>query len=279
MDTHKHYMGLGIIEIIGPPGVGKTTLYDALCLQWKPSCSWTHQDAVLTPTPPFADFKNWIEYKIRKSFKRKLSKAVPNEFGLRFAQLHPGLADFCWQRLSAEHFDGKTGTEMRFRSAFLLYSDFCRYQAIAEKNSFIPCILSEGLLQKSFLIQSDAGIMSDLLNTYLMLVPLPSAVIYINGSKEMIVERLMSRKKLLPTHRGKSRNELLENIVHWQHQCQLTVTWMSDHSVPVYSLDGAKPIKENVSSLVRILEKQEYGPAFSRDKKTNQDAAHVVLPQ
>lgn len=273
-------MAAGIIEIIGPPGVGKTTLYDALCLQWKPSCFWTHQDAVLTPTPSFADFRNWIEYKIRKTFKRKWSKTVPNEFGLRFAQLHPVLADFCWQRLSVENFDAKAGTEMRFRSAFLLYSDFCRYQAISEKESFTPCILNEGLLQKSFLIQSDARIMSDLLNRYLMLVPLPSAVIYIDADKELIVERLMNRKKIIAIHRGKTRDELLEDIVHWQHQCRLTVAWMLDHHVPVYTFDGAKSVRENVFTISRILEKQEYRQAISRRKNmTNVDAPHVALPQ
>jgi deoxyadenosine/deoxycytidine kinase len=252
-------MAAEIIEIIGPPGIGKTTLYNALCKKWRPSCYWTYQDALLTPVPSFADFNNWIGYKLKKVLKKKLSKSVPTEFGFRFAQLHPELIIFCWQQLSDESVYSNNKAGMRFRSVFHLYLDFCRYQAIAEKESPRPCILNEGLLQKSFLVQTDLRLMPDLIDKYLTLVPLPKAIIYINTEdRELIVERLSNREKTIATHLGKNKKELLEDIVKWQYQLELIITWMLDHNVMVYNIDGARSVEENVLFVTKILEKQKY---------------------
>lgn len=252
-------MATEIIEIIGPPGIGKTTLYNALSKKWRPSCYWTYQDELLTTAPSFSDFNSWIGYRIKKILKKKLSKSVPVEFGVRFAQLHPELAKFCWQQLSDENVYANNKAEMRFRSAFLLYLDFCRYQAIEEKESLTPCVLNEGLLQKSFLVQSDLRLMPDLINKYLTLVPLPKAIIYINTEdKELIVERLINREKIIATHLGKSKKELLEDIVKWQYQLELIISRMLDHNVMVYNIDGTRSVKENVLFITKILEKQKY---------------------
>jgi adenylate kinase family enzyme len=252
-------MAAEIIEIIGPPGIGKTTFYNALSKKWRPSCYWTYQEALLTTKPTFSDFNNWIKYRIKRILKKKLSKSVPIEFGLRFAQLHPELANFCWQQLSDENVCANIKIEMRFRSAFLLYLDFCRYQAIAEKESITPCVLNEGLLQKSFLVQRELRVMSDLINKYLTLVPLPRAIIYINSEdKELIVERLINREKIIATHLGKNKKELLEDIITWQYQLELIISWMLDHNVMVYNIDGARSVKENILFITKILEKQKY---------------------
>jgi len=273
-------MATEIIEIIGPPGVGKTTLYDALCLQWKPSYNWIHQDAVLSPAPVIKDFRNWAEFKLKSILKRKWSRSVPTEFGLRFVQLHPGLSDFCWQRLSSERSFTENITDIRFRTAFHLYADFCRYQAIAEKGSSMPCVLNEGLLQKSFLIQSDARIMSDLLNRYLMLVPLPAAIIYIDTDKARIVGRLMNRRKVIATHHGKNRDELLDDIVHWQGLLQLTISWMINHQVPVYTIDGARSVSENVLTILKLLGKQDTVQRSHKHKtRSTMDATKVALSE
>lgn len=260
-------MVTGIIEIIGPPGIGKTTLYNALCKEWRPSCNWIFQEALLTPVPSFADFNNWIEYKIRKALKRKISKNISTEFGLRFAGSHPEFTNFCWQQLCDDVY-ANNNAGMCFRSVYFLYSDFCRYQAIIEKESSIPCILNEGLLQKSFLIQNDLESMTNLIDRYLALIHLPKAVIYINTeNKELIVERLIRREKIIATHTGKNKAELFEDIVKWQYQTELITSWMRNHKVLVYNIDGAKSVKENVLIITGILEKQKYLQSYPGRKK------------
>ena len=144
-------MPVEIIEIIGPPGIGKTTLYNALCKNWRSSMKWTHQNAILNPAPLRSDLSKWIRYQAKKLFNMDLSKSVPLEFGLRFAQSHPRLVNFCWRQLSDENVFPEEMGGLRFRSGYLLYLDFCRYQAITELRPKVPCLLNEGLLQKSFL--------------------------------------------------------------------------------------------------------------------------------
>lgn len=251
-------MDNGIVEIIGPPGIGKTTIYTAVCRKWRPSFRWTYPDALLTTTPPFSDFSNWVEHRLKGILKKRLSRSVPSEFGLRFAQSHPELANFCWNELSREDVYPIKGPEMRFRSVFHLYLDFCRYQAIAEAKPAFPCLLSEGLLQKSFLIRNNHQATMDRLGLYLPLVPLPKAIIFINSqNRELIVERLRSRSKTLAIHQNKSGDELMQDIIMWQYQFHLISRWMLKQGVKVYNIDGAKPVSENSLLISRILEMLE----------------------
>src|SRR5687767_4597624 len=96
-------MPVDIIEIIGPPGIGKTTMYNALCKNWRSSMKWTHQNAIVNPIPLLSDLNNWIRYHAKKLFKMDLSKSVPLEFGIRFAQSNPALVNFRWRQLSDEN--------------------------------------------------------------------------------------------------------------------------------------------------------------------------------
>ena len=257
-------MSFKIIEIIGPPGIGKTTFYNALCKNWRGSLKWTYQNALLSPAPLLSDLNNWIRFRAKQFFNRDLSKSVPLEFGLRFAQSYPDLANFCWKQLSDENVFPTDMTGFRFRSVFLLYLDFCRYQAITEKGSSVPCLLNEGLLQKSFLVQGDVKLLPDLINTYLSLVPLPKVVICLNTEDPgLVVERLLKRPKIIASHLGKNRNDLFKDIVKWQFQLRLINSWMLNHNVTVYNLDGAKSVKENVLIISEILEKQKDSDPFA----------------
>ena len=199
-------------------------------------------------------------YKTKKVLKKRLSpRGVSTEHGLPFSKFHPELTNFCWQQLASENIYNKEESGLRFRLAYFLFADFCRYQAIMEKKSSRPCLLNGGLLQKSFLIESDLQQMSHLINNYLPLVPLPNAIIYINTEdKELIVERLINRNKIIPTQLGKNKKELIEDIVQWQYQFEIIISWMLKHNVIVYNIDGARSVKENVLTITKILEKQKY---------------------
>lgn len=267
-------MSFEIIEIIGPPGIGKTTFYNALCKNWRGSLKWTYQNALLSPAPLFSDLSNWLMFRAKKLFNKDLYKSVPLEFGLRFTQSYPELVNFCWKQLSDENVFPDEMAGLRFRSVFLLYLDFCRYQAITEKGSSITCLLNEGLLQKSFLNQGNVNLLPDLINTYLSLVPLPKGIICLNTEDSgLVVERLLNRPKIIASHLGKSRNALLEDIIKWQFQLRLINSWMLNHHVKVYNLDGAKSVKENVLIMTEILEQQKYADPYPSVSQCLNDTA------
>jgi deoxyadenosine/deoxycytidine kinase len=254
-----------IIEIIGPPGVGKTTLYHALCKSWKPGDKWIYQDLLLADKPRFSNFSKWMEFRFRQLLKKKLARSLPTEYGLQFIAHHQKLAGFYWNQLSDEQIYSDEEIDKRFRSAFFLFTDFCRYEAIMERHSAVPCIINEGLLQKSFVVQNNSQQLPLFISQYLPLLPLPHAIIYLNTwNMDLILERLSTRKKIIASHAGKNRQEILADISKWQYQFQLMLEWMQGHNVPVYTLDAEKPVAKNVSLLKTIFKQQE----ISKNLKT-----------
>jgi adenylate kinase family enzyme len=241
-----------IIEIIGPPGVGKTTIYGSLCKKWRPVSNWIYQDALLTPKPKLSEIYKWINYHSRLLLGKKINKNIPIEYGLRFVDDHKDLANFCWDYLSDVY---KEEANRRFRAAYFLFADFCRYQAILENSPGKPCILNEGLLQKSFFVDDDTDSILKLLQNYFSLLPMPSIVINVNiDNRNIIVERLKNRNKIIASHMGKDHEALLHDINKWQQFLKVMIDIMSSRGVKIIHVDGERSIEENVSFIKEKLD-------------------------
>jgi thymidylate kinase len=247
-------MGDKIIEVLGPPGVGKSAIYHSLCYQWKPQFNWIYQDALLAPEPPISHFIKWLEYNAYRLLGKKLVKSPAVDFGVRFANENKELAKFYWNHLSDTGFQHKGEAAHRFRSAYFLFSDFCRHQAIRESPCNKPCIIDEGFLQKSFLIHADKQYMRDLIDQYLALLPLPYAILYIDTPhKNIISERLRNRKKVHITHIGKDDAALMEETEKWQYLFNTILERTEKKNVLTFKIDGAQPIANNVARIKEFL--------------------------
>jgi hypothetical protein len=242
-----------VIEIIGPPGVGKSTLYKAFCKKWNSQANWIFPEKLLSSNQPLSQFTFWPEYHLRKLLSKDC-KTIPVEFGNRYIENHKELSQFLWRHVSdpVVYDDDQIGK--RFRASYFLFRDFCRYQAIWEANSNKPCIIDEGLLEKSFFVSTDEQLMISTMNEYLPLVPLPHAIIYVNTRhNDVIADRLINRKKIIASHMGKDKKALEKDIELWQFLFELIIQRMTEYKIPVYSIDGLKPIGEKVSMLHEIL--------------------------
>lgn len=248
-------MGEKIIEVIGPPGVGKSTIYKALCKTWSPNANWIHQHALLVPdSPNFIEFGKWLEHQAKTLFNKKLTKSINTDYGLRFAAKNQALANFYWRHLSDTGTYSSKEIDKRFRSAYFLFHDFCRYQAIIESSCAKPCIINEGLLQKSFFVPENGERLNELIEMYLSLLPLPHAIIFIDApNAEVIVDRLQRRNKVIASHGGKDAQALLEDIERWQRTLNLIVEKAQKAGVGIIKVDGEKPVNENVLELNRRL--------------------------
>lgn len=241
------------IEIIGPPGIGKSKLYHEVCKTWSPEKNWTYHDVLLAPEKPsMLNFINWLEYNYRWYLGKKLSKSLPTDFGLKFIRQNEELAGFCWKYLTEDPVHNSL--ESRFRHAYFLYDNFCGYQAITEKRSPKPCLIEEGLFQKSFLIHDSKQLMEEILDEYLSVLPLPYAVIGLDTENiGLIVSRLRKRKKVIPSHQHKDDKDLIRETEKWQYFIRLVLDKLENKNVLVYRVDGSKPLGEKVTILTSIL--------------------------
>jgi hypothetical protein len=248
-------MGDKIIEVIGPPGVGKSAIYQALCYEWKPQCNWIYQEALLAPEkPPVSHFVNWLAHNAYQLLGKKSAKRPSVDFGVRFVNENKELATFYWNHLSKNGLGHNGEAAQRFRSAYFLFADFCRYQAIRESPCRKPCIIDEGFLQKSFLIDADQQRMRDVIDQYLALLPLPYALVYIDTThKNIISKRLRNRKKVHISHIGKDDAALLEETAKWQYLFNTILEKTEKKNVLTCKIDGAQPIADNVALIKKFL--------------------------
>ncbi|HEY8897722.1 MAG TPA: hypothetical protein VIM79_23010 [Niastella sp.] len=246
-----------VIEIIGPPGVGKSTIYQSLCRQWDTNAHWVYPEVLLTGKPPLTHFRKWMAYRMRILLHKKLKKSIPVDYGLRFDENHQALANFCWKHLSETGFYEEKDANKRFRSAYFLFSSFCLYQAINEKATADPCIIEEGLLQKSFFIKDNEVNNQqslNLLNQYLQLVPLPYAIIYIDTpDTNEVVKRLRGRGKVIASHLGKDDDALRRDIDNWRYIQDNIIQKMQQSGVGIMRINSMQPVKENVAQILKMV--------------------------
>jgi thymidylate kinase len=246
-----------VIEIIGPPGVGKSTIYQSLCRKWESGSQWVYPDMLLTNKPSLLSVKSWIRYKMRMLIRNKPIKTVPVDYGLRFDGQQQLLSKFCWKHLSDTSFYDDNDTNKRFRSAYFLFTAFCLYQAIIEKASAVPCIIEEGFLQKSFFIKdNDVNDQQakELLHEYLDLVPLPYAIIYIDTpDTNEVVKRLRGRSKVIASHFGKDDEALCRDIEKWRYVQDNILEKMKGAGVSIIRINGMLPVKDNVAQIQKML--------------------------
>ena len=242
-----------IIEFIGPPGIGKSTLHLALCKQWSSKSNWVFPEYLLSGWSSRSSVKFWANYHLRKIFSRPV-KSVPVEYGLKYIENNKPLAEFLWNHISGKAVYDFDEIGKRFRSAYFLFNNFSNYQAIWDAHYAKPCLVDEGLLEKSFLILEDEQAIVDLIEEYLPLLPLPQGVVYLNTPDTgVIVERLLHRPKVIASHAGKNKAQLEKDIERWQFYFNIIINQLKQLNIPVYSIDALKPVREKVHLVNELL--------------------------
>ena len=241
--------------MIGPPGSGKTTIYKATIKMWQDDMPWIYQKILLNPNHKKNRLINYIDNKIKHSTGKtdspKLSQSV-----LKFIEDHPGYAQICWQYINSVYENDQSYAKYRFRAAYYLYCDFSRIQRIKEKGEPRPCLIDEGLLQKSFLVDSMDTQLENNLHQYLELLPLPYAVVILKiSSISDIVQRLFERKREIFKINMESEESLKKLTAKWQKYISNLIEQLDKYNIRIIYLDAGQPANKNAQQLANELAK------------------------
>jgi shikimate kinase len=200
-----------IIEFIGPPGAGKSTVYDGLVNKWKRKNCWAPMHQFL-PVKRNAESgkKNFLELQVRRLLgKPALNLRKFNHSAYEFLGENPKFVTICWEMIDDNRRKDHNGIDSRFRSAYYLFSVFGYYQAL--KHSIDPriCVTDELLVQRIIQITKEIPDNDDI-SMFAESVPLPRAIIYFDAPAGVLAERISNRERKILRHKNLEAHRLTE---------------------------------------------------------------------
>ncbi len=247
-----------IVEFIGSPGVGKTTIYKELEANWKKSYNWMPsqyfypEKILVNDGMPILNFVRQF-----KDRKRKIDSKAMVEAGQRFVESYSEYVDVCWSNIYCMRTKSINGTDLRFQKITYLHQLIQKIQTLREQKSDKIAIADEGLLHiiPSILYRRET-LMKDQeeIEKLLQIMPLPDAVVSIKTDIEENLKRLMQRRKVIPMHKS-LMDEQLENFTRTDHQQRTIINnVLQRKDIPFLNIDSTDKIADNVSKIISFVE-------------------------
>jgi ABC-type oligopeptide transport system ATPase subunit len=257
------------IDIVGPSGVGKTTIYNEVCRNWKKTSSWIHLDK-LQLNEIANNSGTWFSKKKLKQHIKSLLNA-PRKFnsglGIRFIEDNQKLVSIIWNLLENNPVKIPYPFDFRIRTAHNVYKDFEKIQFIKEINDPRPCLIVEGLLHKSYL-KNELKESGDTLQQYLSCCPLPIAVFILNtNSPDETVERKKNRSKRNAGETVYEEKDFRESVLSWQQLFMKMEKHLITSGVKVYHINASLPVKESAQNIIKLIELLKSTPSVSSHGK------------
>ena len=248
-----------IIEVIGAPGSGKSTIYDALCQRWRHSSNWIYPGALLYQNRADRTIRQSFEYFLRCALKKKLHAPITTNDGIRYIKCNDVFASYCLQLLSDPDYVQSNDIASKYRSIYFLYRDFCLRQAILDAAPDKPCLVDEGFLQKSFLVSRATQNIGQIIDKYIHLMTTPLAVIVVAVADiEVLLRRIRSRKKVIASHIGMTDSELRKDLEFWVATQSLIAKKAKETGIFVFEIDGQVSIRTNVNIINKVVSKNTF---------------------
>ena len=242
------------VEIIGVPGSGKSTIFKAACRLWNHKAAWVYFNKLLQPKKPvILSPRSWLKY-ILNDQSIVFNQNMQEQAGIRFLQQNSDFVDFCWKYINDNVGNARGGFDLRTRAIYYLFKDFCRLQLIHELADVRLCLIDEGILQKSFLVEGKHDISNDDLSKYINLAPLPRAVFIVEISNpDEIIVRLRGREKNLSIFQGKDDGELKASIRKYQEFFIRLSDILSSKGIEVYKIESDISVEANAKVIIKEL--------------------------
>lgn len=243
-----------LIEFCGAPGVGKSTIYQALSERWKENENWipAHQiyPRKLKSQNPFKKFVNSVLEREQSLDDKAMRKA-----GGRFVALYPAYVDQCWAHIMGKEKKGLNGTDQRFEKASHVFKMMQRVQTCREHQATQNVIIEEGLVNAvgNALHLLDSAALADEIKALFQNMPLPDGLILVEADADTVVGRIKARKRFVPSFENVPQNDLLRAIEEVSALRKAAVEVYQNEGHPVLYVNAANPVSQNADSVLKYM--------------------------
>lgn len=246
------------VELIGPSGVGKSSLYFALQKRWRVNDDWAI----------YHDFKykrkKWSPEGILLKLQ-SMAFAVSNTDYIwdegkisdqkkEFANRHPEFIETFLDLIHEHAKVGFNGEDKRFQVIFFMFKSIERINRVMEDLSDDRvCLIDEGLVSRLMHLNSPSFSKKDV-ERYISTMPLPDAIIYLNTEADEILKRIDKREKTSTIHSGLTDSEIIESTKNTQELIDFSLSKLEKSGVEVLRLNAKKQVKSLAAETIGFFE-------------------------
>lgn len=256
-----------IVEIVGPSGSGKSSVYISLKRQWDFKYNWvtynqlqfsnvgTIEKLVRKAKTAINEFSPFRDTKVRSTEMKSEWKFVRNRndtfLGESYSEFKSVLMD-----LVDEHCkEGFTGADKRFITVYMVMWSMAYIDTVKEiKDDDRYCILNqgEGLVSRIMHLNSPS-FGEAALKKYIESIPNPDVLFFLETDAEKILERVQSRDRWSTLHEGMNSEQILQYTEKTNHLLSMAATILEEDGVDVHRVDGSQPLDEVVGEITATL--------------------------
>jgi len=244
-----------VIELSGPPGVGKTTLYREISIRWKKKFSWI-PGHYLCPHPNFSFQYILLVFSIARQKMKGKKVGVFDEVKTaarnRFVAQYQAYIDVCWNDILSKQKNSYNGWDLRLHKAQQLAEVIEIFQLLRESEIDKFALMEEGLIHLIDVLNfSDTP--EDIIKT-IDVMPLPDALINIRADLFENVKRLTHREKCITIHRSLNVQQLEQITRKSQERRTIINEILQNKGIPILNIDSQEEIKTNADKIISFIE-------------------------
>ena len=259
-------MNTPVVEIIGPAGVGKTTLKNTILQQQRKHlgfrvCSVEH--VLREPRLQRPRFVvSVLGHVVNSFFPIKPPRVLYRQQTISERFLTLATCDKSWEQFIAYSLqigenDARSAAKRLIAHSFLLTS--CMHRVVIESLPYHHCVvlMDEPVGYRPSLFDPDSQSTEDAIRGYYDKVPLPAAIIYIDANVDTTVDRLLARcrsgGKVALRHSKLDRTQLKRDTEWARHLAHTGVAILSARGVPVHIVKGEDRLQKSAGEVVSFL--------------------------
>jgi len=252
------------IDLLGAPGVGKSTLYESLRRHKKMTGWMAAGDVMILAAQRYLGEQGASAGSILARFilmagsPRVLVPSVANKYVQRVKKML--LRDTSdqyaeWLNLVVKSVCASNATNksplLVFHRCGLMLDAFAETLIVNSMEGDEYVLIDESLTNKSHSVITDADDL-EVLEAYVNLMPKPDAVIYLEGDLREVLRRLESRTRTTVAHHNMTETEI-SNSTRAALEISRKCADLLEKTVPVCRLDALKPIDHQTAAAVRFI--------------------------